>query len=223
MEVMGRNAGWLTAASALARNNGAAGPSLIYLCEPAFSVESFLDDVKKKLEQQDSVLVAISEGIKDKNGVYISEQVQSGAVDNFGHSYIAGSARVLEDIVRREIGCKVRSIELNLMQRCASHIASKTDIQESKMLGMTACRCALQGKSGLMASVERLGSHPYQVRYTAVPVCEVSNQEKKVPDDYINEAGNDVTEKMMEYLKPLIHGETEIIYENGIPNHLYLY
>ena len=223
VEVMGRNAGWLTAASALARNNGAAGPSLIYLCEPAFSVESFLDDVKKKLEQQDSVLVAISEGIKDKNGVYISEQVQSGAVDNFGHSYIAGSARVLEDIVRREIGCKVRSIELNLMQRCASHIASKTDIQESKMLGMTACRCALQGKSGLMASVERLGSHPYQVRYTAVPVCEVSNQEKKVPDDYINEAGNDVTEKMMEYLKPLIHGETEIIYENGIPKHLYLY
>ena len=223
MEIMGRNAGWLTAASALARNNGAAGPSLIYLCEPAFSVESFLDDVKKKLEQQDSVLVAISEGIKDKNGVYISEQVQSGAVDNFGHSYIAGSARVLEDIVRREIGCKVRSIELNLMQRCASHIASKTDIQESKMLGMTACRCALQGKSGLMASVERLGSHPYQVRYTAVPVCEVSNQEKKVPDDYINEAGNDVTEKMMEYLKPLIHGETEIIYENGIPKHLYLY
>lgn len=223
VEVMGRNAGWLTAASALARNNGAAGPSLIYLCEPAFSVESFLDDVKKKLEQQDSVLVAISEGIKDKNGVYISEQVQSGAVDNFGHSYIAGSARVLEDIVRREIGCKVRSIELNLMQRCASHIASKTDIQESKMLGMTACRCALQGKSGLMASVKRLGSHPYQVRYTAVPVCEVSNQEKKVPDDYINEAGNDVTEKMMEYLKPLIHGETEIIYENGIPKHLYLY
>lgn len=223
VEVMGRNAGWLTAASALARNNGAAGPSLIYLCEPAFSVESFLDDVKKKLEQQDSVLVAISEGIKDKNGVYISEQVQSGAVDNFGHSYIAGSARVLEDIVRREIGCKVRSIELNLMQRCASHIASKTDIQESKMLGMTACRCALQGKSGLMASVERLSSYPYQVRYTAIPVCEVSNQEKKVPEDYINEAGNDVTEKMMEYLKPLIHGETEVIYENGIPKHLYLY
>ena len=223
VEVMGRNAGWLTAASALARNNGAAGPSLIYLCEPAFSVESFLDDVKKKLEQQDSVLVAISEGIKDKNGVYISEQVQSGAVDNFGHSYIAGSARVLEDIVRREIGCKVRSIELNLMQRCASHIASKTDIQESKMLGMTACRCALQGKSGLMASVERLSSYPYQVRYTAIPVCEVSNQEKKVPGDYINEAGNDVTEKMMEYLKPLIHGETEVIYENGIPKHLYLY
>lgn len=223
VEVMGRNAGWLTAASALARNNGAEGPSLIYLCEPAFSVESFLADVKGKLEKQDSVLVAISEGIKDKDGVYISEQVQSGAVDNFGHSYIAGSARVLEDIVRREIGCKVRSIELNLMQRCASHIASKTDIQESKMLGMTACRCALQEKSGLMASVERISSHPYQVRYTAVPVCEVSNQEKKVPADYINEAGNDVTEKMMEYLKPLIHGETEVIYENGIPKHLYLY
>ena len=223
VEVMGRNAGWLTAASALARNNGGKGPNLIYLCEPAFSVETFVEDVKNELRDNDSVLVAISEGIKDKNGVYISESVQSGAVDTFGHSYIAGSARVLEDAVRREIGCKVRSIELNLMQRCAAHIASATDIQESRMLGMKACQLALEGKSGLMAAVERISDKPYQVRFTGIPVSQVSNQEKKVPADYINEAGNDVTEKMMDYLKPLIQGEAHVVYENGIPKHLELY
>lgn len=223
VEIMGRNAGWLTAASALARNNGAQGPNLIYLCEPVFSMEKFVRDVRKELEKYDSVLVAVSEGIRDEKGIYISESVQSGAVDTFGHSYIAGSARVLEDAIRREIGCKVRSIELNLMQRCASHIASATDIQESRMLGMTACQLALEGKSGLMASVERISDTPYQVRFTGFPVCKVSNQEKKVPKDYINEAGNDVTEKMMAYLKPLIQGEAPVIYENGIPKHLALY
>ena len=223
VEVMGRNAGWLTAASALARNNGGKGPNLIYLCEPAFSIEGFLEDVKRELETNDSVIVAISEGIKDKNGVYISESVQSGAVDTFGHSYIAGSACVLEEAVRSRIGCKVRSIELNLMQRCAAHVASRTDIQESRMLGMTACHLALEGKTGLMAAVERISDEPYQVRFTGIPVCSVANQEKKVPEDYINAAGNDVTEKMMSYLRPLIQGEAPVIYKNGIPAHLILY
>ncbi len=223
VEVMGRNAGWLTAASALARNNGAKGPNLIYLCEPAFSLEKFVEDVRKQLETNDSVVVAISEGIKDANGVYISESVQSGAVDNFGHSYIAGSARVLEDVVRREIGCKVRSIELNLMQRCAAHVASATDIQESKMLGLTACQLALDGESGLMAAVERISSAPYQVQFKGIPVCDVSNKEKKVPADFINAEGNDVTDKMIEYLSPLIQGENRVVYENGIPKHIALY
>ena len=223
VEVMGRNAGWLTAASALARNNGGKGPNLIYLCEPAFSIEGFLEDVKRELETNDSVLVAISEGIKDKNGVYISESVQSGAVDTFGHSYIAGSACVLEEAVRSRIGCKVRSIELNLMQRCAAHVASRTDIQESRMLGMTACHLALERKTGLMAAVERISDEPYQVRFTGIPVRSVANQEKKVPEDYINAAGNDVTEKMMSYLRPLIQGEAPVIYKNGIPAHLILY
>ncbi len=223
VEVMGRNAGWLTAASALARNNGAKGPNLIYLCEPAFSMEKFVADVRKQLEINDSVLVAISEGIKDANGVYISESVQSGAVDNFGHSYIAGSAGVLEDVIRREIGCKVRSIELNLMQRCAAHIASATDIQESKMLGSTACQLALEGESGLMAAVERVSSEPYQVQFKGIPVCDVSNKEKKVPADFINDECNDVTDKMIEYLYPLIQGEAPTIFENGIPKQIALY
>ncbi len=223
VEVMGRNAGWLTASSALARNNGGKGPSLIYLCERPFSIPQFLKDVREKLAAQDSVLVAVSEGIRDARGVYISESVQSGAVDNFGHSYIAGSARVLEDAVRQEIGCKVRSVELNLMQRCAAHISSATDIQESRLLGMTACHCALEGKSGRMASIQRVSDEPYRVKFTSVPVSEVSNREKKVPENFISPAGNDVTESMMEYLEPLIQGESPVLFENGIPRHIRLY
>lgn len=223
VEVMGRNAGWLTAASALARVNGAKGPDLIYLCEPAFDSDRFIEDVKKRLDKQDSALVAISEGIKDKNGKYISEQVQSGAVDAFGHSYIAGSAKVLEELVREKIGCKVRSIELNLMQRCARHIASAIDIEESRMLGMKACQCAIDGQGGIMAAVVRKSDYPYNAEYTAVPVRDVSNKEKTVPADYINKEGNDVTQKMMDYLMPLVQGEARQTYKNGIPVHISLY
>lgn len=223
VEVMGRNAGWLTAASALARVNGAKGPDFIYLCESAFDSEKFVRDVKKRLDKQDSVLVAISEGLKDEKGSYISERVQTGARDAFGHSYIAGSARVLEELVRDRIGCKVRAIELNLMQRCAAHIASAVDIEESRMLGMKACRCALDGQGGRMAAVIRKSDRPYAVEYTAIPVCEVSNEEKAVPPDYINEDGNDVTEKMMDYLLPLVQGEVRQTYRNGMPVHISLY
>ena len=220
---MVRNAGWLTAASALSRVNGGEGPNLIYLCEPAFDTEQFLKDVQEKLEQKDSVLVAISEGIHDSEGRYVSEQVQSDAQDQFGHSYIAGSAKVLEELVRDRIGCKVRSIELNLMQRCAAHLASATDLEESRMLGMKACQCALEKQGGQMASIRRISADPYRVEYTSVPVSEVANKEKKVPLPWITEDGHDVTEEMMAYLRPLILGEPAMQYENGIPVHIELY
>ena len=223
MEAMGRNAGWLTEASALSRVNGGEGPSLIYLCEPVFDTEQFLKDVQEKLEQKDSVLVAISEGIHDSEGRYVSEQVQSDAQDQFGHSYIAGSAKVLEELVRDRIGCKVRSIELNLMQRCAAHLASATDLEESRMLGMKACQCALEKQGGQMASIRRISADPYRVEYTSVPVSEVANKEKKVPLSWITEDGHDVTEEMMAYLSPLILGEPAMQYENGIPVHIELY
>lgn len=223
VEVMGRNAGWLTAASALSRVNGGEGPSLIYLCEPVFDTEQFLKDVQEKLEQKDSVLVAISEGIHDSEGRYVSEQVQSDAQDQFGHSYIAGSAKVLEELVRDRIGCKVRSIELNLMQRCAAHLASATDIQESRMLGKAACQYALEGAGGMMAAVIRTSDKPYATEFKALPVCDIANAIKSVPADYINNAGNDVTEKMVDYLTPLIQGEMNTVYENGIPKYIYLY
>lgn len=223
VEVMGRNAGWLTAASALARVAGGKGPDLIYLCEPVFSIPKFLEDIKKKMEDHPDIIVAVSEGIKDENGVYISERVQAGAKDAFGHSIISGAGSVLENIVRKELGCKVRSVELNLMQRCGAHVASGTDIEESRMLGMKACQCALDGETGVMAIMTRVSNVPYEVTFGSVPVSKVANKEKKVPMEWIHENGNDVKQELIDYMLPLIQGEVSVMYENGIPKHFYLY
>lgn len=223
VEIMGRNAGWLTASAALSRLNGGAGADLIYLCEKPLDNEKFISDVREKLAQKAGILVAVSEGVKDSHGSYVSEQTSSGAVDNFGHKYIAGAGRALEQLVRHEIGCKVRSIELNLMQRAAAHIASETDILESLMLGQKAFYCAVNGETGRMAAITRLSNHPYRVEFTSVPVQEVANHEKIVPLEWITPDGADVTEEMLEYLRPLIQGETNIKYENGIPVQLKLY
>ena len=222
VEVMGRNAGWLTAASALSRENGGTGPQLIYLCERAFDTEQFIRDVKDCLAKRNAVVVAVSEGLKNADGSYLSESKGRG-VDVFGHAALSGTAKVLEGLVKEKIGCKVRSIELNLMQRCASHLASANDLSESKMLGMTAADRALNGVSGEMAIVERLSSAPYRVRYGTTDIALVANLEKKVPDSCINPQGNDVTEQMLEYLRPLVHGEVQVPMCGGVPVHLELY
>ncbi len=222
VEVMGRNAGWLTAASALSRENGGTGPQLIYLCERAFDTEQFISDVKACLAKRNAVVVAVSEGLKNADGSYLSESKGRG-VDVFGHAALSGTAKVLEGRVKEKIGCKVRSIELNLMQRCASHLASANDLSESKMLGMTAADRALNGVSGEMAIVERLSSAPYRVRYGTTDIALVANLEKKVPDSCINPQGNDVTEQMLEYLRPLVHGEVQVPMCSGVPVHLELY
>lgn len=220
VEVMGRNAGWLTAASALSRINGGAGPELIYLCEHVFGKEKFLSDVKEAMERKKALLIAVSEGLKDRNGKYISEEAQSDMADAFGHKYISGTGRILESLIREKIGCKVRSVELNLMQRCAAHVASDTDLKEARMLGGKALQCAVEGKNGVMASIRRLGSNPYAVEYTSVPVGRVANREKKVPAEMIHENGHDITDEMMQYLLPLIQGEANVMYVNGIPSHI---
>lgn len=222
VEVMGRNAGWLTAASALSRENGGTGPQLIYLCERAFDTEQFIRDVKACLAKRNAVVVAVSEGLKNADGSYLSESKGRG-VDVFGHAALSGTAKVLEGLVKEKIGCKVRSIELNLMQRCASHLASANDLSESKMLGMTAADRALNGVSGEMAIVERLSSAPYRVRYGTTDIALVANLEKKVPDSCINPQGNDVTEQMLEYLRPLVQGEVQVPMCGGVPVHLELY
>lgn len=223
VEVMGRNAGWLTASSALARLNGGRGPSLIYLCEVPFSIDKFIEDVNEELKKHPDVIVAVSEGIKDAEGRYISEVNQSGVTDVFGHSYLAGAAKYLEQVVRDKIGCKVRSIEMNLMQRCAAHVASATDLSESKLLGMHALQCAIEGRTGVMAAVERLNDDPYEIVFRNVPVKDVANKEKTVPTEWITPDGHDVTEEMMTYLTPLIQGEVNPTYKNGIPEHMVLY
>lgn len=219
VEVMGRNTGWLTGASALARLGDGNGPDLIYLCEKSFSLTSFLEDVKEKLKEKNAVLIAVSEGIQDEDGHYISETIQNGQVDEFGHSYISGVSNILAEEVRKQIGCKVRAIELSLMQRCSGHLVSKTDFIESKRLGEKACECVLECQNGMMASVIRKKDEPYEVIYTAVPVEEVANYEKQVPEHFIHQNGHDVTEAMIRYLFPLIQGECNIEYENGIPKH----
>lgn len=223
VEIMGRNAGWLTASAALSRVNGSTGADLIYLCEKDFDNARFISDVKEKLAQKSGILVAVSEGIKSSDGAYVSDQISSGAVDNFGHKYIAGAARALEQLIRNEIGCKVRSIELNLMQRSAAHIASETDIIESLTLGQKALNCALNGETGRMAAIKRLSNQPYQVEFISVPVNEVANHEKTVPLDWITPDGHDVTRELIDYMKPLIQGETNVKYSNGIPQQIKLY
>lgn len=223
VEIMGRNSGWLTAASALSRRDTNSGPHLIYLCEVEFDILKFISDVRQKLKEKKSVLIAVSEGLKDKDGKYIAETYQSGNTDVFGHKYLAGTAKYLEDIVKNSIGCKVRSIELSLMQRCAGHLASATDLYESRMLGITALDLALEGKTGLMASLNRISNDPYKVDFTGVPIEKIANHEKKIPIDWISPDRTDITNELLEYLKPLIEGEYNTIYSNGIPQYMTLY
>ena len=219
VEVMGRNAGWLTAASALARKTGCGGPSLIYLPEAVFDIDAFVEDVKEKLSENPTVLVAVSEGIKNKDGEYAAESYQSGAVDAFGHKYLSGTAKFLTDVIRDKIGCKVRAVELNLMQRCAAHIASQVDIEESVMLGYEAAKQAFEGKSGEMTIIKRLSNEPYKTEISSVDIALVANGEKCVPREWINERGNDVTDECVDYIMPLINGETKPVYKNGLPVH----
>lgn len=219
VEVMGRNAGWLTAASVLAGINKGQGPDLIYLCEVPFDVEQFVMDIQRLHQEKDGLVIAVSEGIKDSNGNYLSQGVKGSGLDAFGHCQVAGTASVLENLIKEKIGCKVRSIELNLMQRCAGHIQSYTDIEESMELGKMACRSAVKGQSGKMAALTRVTSDPYQVTYDLVSISEVANREKKVPMHMMNQEHNQVTAEMIEYLYPLIQGERALVYEQGIPKH----
>lgn len=218
VEVMGRNAGWLTASSALARKMGEA-PDLIYLPEVAFDIDRFIEDVKEKLSQKNAVVIAVSEGIKTADGKYAAEAYQSGTTDVFGHKYLAGTARFLVDVVKEKIGCKTRSIELNLMQRCAAHIASKTDLEESYALGYAAAKMAADGECGKMSAIKRLGGAEYKTEIIGVDVRGVANGEQIIPREWINERGNDVLNECVSYIEPLILGEVPPTFENGIPKH----
>ncbi|SCW61388.1 6-phosphofructokinase 1 [Lachnospiraceae bacterium C10] len=218
VEIMGRDAGWLTAATALARNTYSDAPQLIYLPEVPFSITECIEDTERLLRERNSVLIAISEGIRDKEGKYIS--ASDSAVDKFGHQQLSGAGKALEHILGQALGVKIRSVELNIPQRCGTHLASQTDLLEARALGEHAVKLVEQGKTGLMASLERIDGENYQVAYCGVPVAEVANGVRSVPRDFINERGNDVNEKMLNYLKPLIVGEPKISYVDGLPQFL---
>ena len=218
VEIMGRDAGWLTAAAALARNEYCAAPHLIYLPERPFDTENFLDDVRSLLQEYDNVIVAVSEGIRDKNGEYIS--ASGGTTDNFGHSRLRGAGKTLEYLVEDRLDVKVRSIEFNILQRCSSLASSRTDLDESFRQGIHGVSLAAQGNTGRMVILRRTGDDPYQTVCSDAPVSEIANQVKSVPAEFINTQGNDVTDKMISYLRPLIQGESEITFEQGLPCYL---
>ncbi|MBQ8546084.1 MAG: 6-phosphofructokinase [Clostridia bacterium] len=222
VEMMGRDAGWLTCAAALAKEYNGLGADLIYLPECPFYDNEFISALERELEKHPNVVVAVSEGIRYENGNYVGASNQSGMVDVFGHKYLAGTAKNLEALVKREIGCKVRSVELNLLQRCSSHILSNTDIEESVKIGASAVKLAESGKSGEMLIFVRKNTECYEVEISSVPVSMVANKVKYVPQSFINDEKNNVTKACIEYMSPLVQGERQVKYENGIPVHIRL-
>lgn len=217
VELMGRNAGWLTAAAALARNEFNEMPQLVYLPEVDFDKERFMEDVKRELKKSNCVMVAVSEGIHDREGNYIS----AGTSDVFGHNQLGGAAKALEILVKDKIGIKCRSVEINIMQRCAAHMASATDIREAFELGVSAAKYAAAGNSGFIPVLKRVSEKPYRYDIEYIELGCIANIEKKVPVEWINKEQNDVTKEITDYIKPLIRGEIEVSYKDGIPDYLW--
>lgn len=216
VEIMGRDAGWLAASSCVLRANGEPAPHLIYLPEGEFSPEKYLEDVRKAQLRYKAVIVAASEGIT-------AGGVTSEVVDAFGHKYLSGVGKWLEGYTKEHIGCKVRSIELNVMQRCSSHIASLTDLNEAERIGREAVKAALTyGESGVMMAFRRISNNPYRVEIVTADISKIANQEKKFPREWINPEGNNVTVDALNYFLPLIQGEPQLEFRNGIPVHFRL-
>ncbi len=220
VEIMGRDAGWLTASSGLTRLSGGISPDLIYLPEESFDPEEFLSSIIEIQKDHPAVLVAVSEGIRFADGRYVGEGLGGRKVDAFGHVALSGAGKILENLVKDRIGCKVRSIELNLPQRCAAHLASKTDITESVGVGRAGVEAAISGKSGVMMTINRAEGDDYSVYYDSADIGGIANGVKHVPREYINEAGNGLTDECISYLAPLIVGEVTPEYENGLPKHI---
>lgn len=216
VEIMGRNAGWLTAASALASFQGA-GPDLIYLPERPFDLETAMAQIRQVYHRRGNCLVALSEGIVDASGKFIAEYGQDVATDAFGHKQMGGAGAFVANRVKSRFGYKVRSIELSLLQRCAAHCASQTDVDEAWLAGKTAVELAVSGVTDKMAAFERQPGPGYHMVPKAVDLAAVANAEKKVPQDWITPDGVGLTQDFVDYALPLIQGETQLPFENGLP------
>ncbi|MCR5417117.1 MAG: 6-phosphofructokinase [Pseudobutyrivibrio sp.] len=215
IEVMGRDAGWLTAATSLARNEYCCGPDLIYLPETPFNTELFIADLSRLLKEKTNIVVAVSEGIRDAAGKYIS--ASTGTLDNFGHAQLSGAGKTLEYLVKDRLGVKVRSIEVNVLQRAAAHCASLTDQNESVEQGRHGVAFAEQGVTGAMVILKRTSNAPYTVEYSYAHIHDIANEAKEVPQNWINESHNWITQEMLDYLQPLVLGEPDLTYKNGLP------
>ena len=218
VEIMGRHAGWLTAASALARKHVGDNPLLIYLPETDFDQEAFLAKVEACFEKNPNVIVCVSEGIHDKEGTFICEYDNSVGTDTFGHKMLAGCGKYLENLVRNRLGVKARSVELNVSQRCSASMMSATDQKEAIMAGAFGVRSAIKGETGKMVSYVRISNLPYRITFGLEDVNEICNQEKTVPLEWISEDGSDVTEAFFAYALPLIQGTVEVpLGTDGLP------
>lgn len=221
VEIMGRHAGWLTAASALARKFEHDNPVLIYLPETDFDQDAFIEKVRTSLETTPNLVVCISEGIHDNTGTFICEYSNDVGTDTFGHKMLTGSGKYLENLVKERLGVKVRSVELNVCQRCSSSMLSKTDQKEAIASGAYGVKAALNGASGKMVAFERLDEDDYQIDYVLKDVNVICNQEKCVPVTWITADGSDVTEDFIRYARPLIQGEVTVPTEDGVPKFAY--
>lgn len=223
VEIMGRNAGWLTGAAALAKGEDCMGADLIYLPERDFDSEDFLARVDVLRKEKKTVVVAVSEGLKTKDGTYVCEESLKGAAeDAFGHKILTGTAPYLTNQIHQKLGIKARDIVLNTPQRCASHLVSRRDITEAFMAGAEAVRAAIGGHSGEMVVFRRISDQPYQIMTETYDINKIANAVKHVPKDWITPDGTNVTDDFLQYTKPLIIGELEPFMVNGLPRHLSL-
>lgn len=221
VEVMGRNAGWLAAATALANMDELGAPDLIYLPEVTFDIATFMEDVKRVHKKKGKVTVVVSEGVKTRDGKYLFEAYKNGELvkDEFGHTYMGGTGGILTELVRTHIEKRVKCVEFNVLQRAAAHFTSKTDVDEAYLAGQMGVQYALEGHTGKMVIFERDMANGYQCVIDVVDVKEVANKEKKVPLEWINKEGNYITKEAAEYILPLIQGEVVVPTENGLPRY----
>ena len=217
VEIMGRHAGWLTAAGVLARKYDGDNPVLIYLPETAFDPERFIKDVERALEKTSNLVVCISEGINDGKGTFICELASDVGVDTFGHKMLTGSGKYLENLVKERLGVKVRSIELNVSQRCSSSMLSAVDLTEAAESGAYGVQAALAGETGKMVAFRRREGREYGLDYVTEDVDLICNKEKTVPLEWITGDGSDIGQEFIDYALPLIQGEVEVPSENGLP------
>lgn len=221
IEVMGRNAGWLTGAAALAKSEDCEGVDMIYLPELPFNVDDFIRRVGDLLEKKNSIVVAVSEGIITAEGKYVFELTDhTEYVDSFGHKQLSGTARYLATLCSEKYGCKSRAIELSTLQRCAGHLTSRVDITEAYQVGGSAVKAAFDGETGMMVILKRVSSDPYICTTDLYDVHKIANIEKKVPLEWITDNGTNVSKQLVDYIRPLIQAELTPIMITGQPRHI---
>ena len=224
VEIMGRHTGWLAGAASLAAGADCNGPDMILLPERAFDEETFLAKVSQLEKERHTLVIAVSEGVKNKDGEFLCDLVSGpGAVDAFGHkAALSGTARYLADLIKAHLGCKTRAVELSVLQRCASPLASRTDVTEAYQVGGAAVEAAYRGETGKMCTIYRVSDIPYRTETGLTDVSRVANKEKCVPDEWISEDGMHVTPEFARYARPLIQAELHPFYVDGVPRHLHL-